>query len=170
MAGEKPIRQSRDERSGPAVRNRAPLAPPLIPAPTYAKGPPRDDPPEAIRQPTTATSPSRHHRQWVSTAVTTSTVLTHGDQCLIFGGSEETHAELQETALRMERELDRSGRLLGDLDPAELAELAMIIDSPEAPTRLPCGSRPVWSSGDALRGHVPRGADRPLSTGLGAVA
>ena len=57
--------------------------------------------------------------------------LTHGGQCLIFGGSEETHAELQETALRMERELDRSGRLLGDLDPAELAELAMIIDSPE---------------------------------------
>jgi len=57
--------------------------------------------------------------------------LTHGDQCLIFGGSEETHAELQETAIRMEGELDRSGRLLGDLDPSELAELAMIIDSPE---------------------------------------
>ncbi len=33
--------------------------------------------------------------------------------------------------MRMERELDRSGRLLGDLDPAELAELAMMIDSPE---------------------------------------
>jgi hypothetical protein len=57
--------------------------------------------------------------------------LTHGDQCLIFGGSEETHAELQETAIRMERELDESGRLLGDLNPSELAELAMIIESPE---------------------------------------
>jgi hypothetical protein len=57
--------------------------------------------------------------------------LTRGDQTLIFGGSAETHAELRETALRMERELDRRGRRLGDLDPAELAELATVIDSPE---------------------------------------
>ena len=37
----------------------------------------------------------------------------------------------RETALRMEQELERRGRLLGDLDPAELAELATVIDSPE---------------------------------------
>jgi hypothetical protein len=57
--------------------------------------------------------------------------LTRGDQTLIFGGSAETHAELLETALRMERELDRRGQGLGDLDPVELAELANVIDSPE---------------------------------------
>jgi hypothetical protein len=57
--------------------------------------------------------------------------LTRSDQTLIFGGSAETHAELRETALKMEQELDRRGRLLGDLDPAELAELATLIDSPE---------------------------------------
>jgi hypothetical protein len=57
--------------------------------------------------------------------------LTRGDQTLIFGGSAETHAELRETALKMEQELDRRGRRLGDLDPAELAELATTIDSPE---------------------------------------
>jgi hypothetical protein len=57
--------------------------------------------------------------------------LTRSDQTLIFGGSAETHAELQETALRIEQELDRQGRRLGDLNPAELAELATIIGSPE---------------------------------------
>jgi hypothetical protein len=57
--------------------------------------------------------------------------LTRGDQSLIFGGSAETHAEMQQTALRMEQELDRRGRQLGDLDPAELADLATTIDSPE---------------------------------------
>ncbi len=57
--------------------------------------------------------------------------LTRGDQSLIFGGSAETHAEMKETALRMEQQLDQLGRQLGDLDPAELVELATIIDSPE---------------------------------------
>jgi hypothetical protein len=57
--------------------------------------------------------------------------LTRGDQTLIFGGSAETHAELRATALKMEQELNRRGQDLGDLDPAELAELATTIDSPE---------------------------------------
>jgi hypothetical protein len=57
--------------------------------------------------------------------------LTRGDQSLIFGGSAETHAELRETARRMELELDRRGQDLGDLDPSQLAELATLIDSPE---------------------------------------
>jgi len=57
--------------------------------------------------------------------------LTRGDQSLILGGSAETHAELQDTALRMERELNRRGRRLGDLDPVELADLATTIDLPE---------------------------------------
>jgi hypothetical protein len=57
--------------------------------------------------------------------------LTRGDQSLIFGGSAETHAEMKETARRMEFQLDESGRDLADLDPAELVELATLIDSPE---------------------------------------
>jgi hypothetical protein len=57
--------------------------------------------------------------------------VTRGDQTLIFGGSAETHAELRETALRMERELERRGRTLAELNPVELAELATTIDSPE---------------------------------------
>ncbi len=57
--------------------------------------------------------------------------LTRGDQSLILGGSAETHAELRETALRMELELERRGQALGDLDPAELAELATAIGLPE---------------------------------------
>jgi hypothetical protein len=57
--------------------------------------------------------------------------LSRSDQSLILGGSAETHAELQDTALRMERELDRRGRRLGDLDPVELADLATAIDLPE---------------------------------------
>ena len=57
--------------------------------------------------------------------------LTRSDQSLVFGGSAETHAELRETILRMELELDRQGQQLGDLDPLELAELAWRIDLPE---------------------------------------
>ena len=57
--------------------------------------------------------------------------LTRGDQTLIVGGSAETPAELLETAVRMEEELDRRGLGLGDLDPVELAELAEVIGSPE---------------------------------------
>jgi hypothetical protein len=57
--------------------------------------------------------------------------LTRSRQSLVFGGSAETHAELRETVLRMELELDRQGQRLGDLSPLELAELAWRIDSPE---------------------------------------
>ncbi|QEH33243.1 hypothetical protein OJF2_17430 [Aquisphaera giovannonii] len=57
--------------------------------------------------------------------------LTRSDQSLVVGGSEETHAALRETVLRMELELDRKGQQLGDLSPMELAELAWRIDSPE---------------------------------------
>jgi hypothetical protein len=57
--------------------------------------------------------------------------LTRSPQSLVFGGSAETHAQLRETVLRMELELDRQGQQLGDLDPLELAELAWRIDLPE---------------------------------------
>src|SRR5258708_2647521 len=57
--------------------------------------------------------------------------LSTGDQCLLVGGSAETHAEMLETMLRLESELDRRGCGLSDVDPTELAEIAWRIDSPE---------------------------------------
>jgi len=57
--------------------------------------------------------------------------LSTGDQCLLVGGSAETHAEMLETMLRLESELDRRGRGLAEVNPIELAEIAWRIDSPE---------------------------------------
>ena len=57
--------------------------------------------------------------------------LSTGDQCILVGGSEETHAEMLETMLRLESELERIGRGLGEVTPSQLAEIAWRIDSPE---------------------------------------
>lgn len=57
--------------------------------------------------------------------------LTTSEQCIMIGGSAETHSELVETVLRLESELERRGRLLGEVSPSELAEIAWTIDSPE---------------------------------------
>jgi len=57
--------------------------------------------------------------------------LSTGEQCLLFGGSAETHAEMLETMLRLESELDRRGQRLDEVNPTELVEIAWRIDSPE---------------------------------------
>ena len=57
--------------------------------------------------------------------------LSTGEQCVLVGGSPETHSEMLETMLRLESELERSGQRLGELNPEELAEIAWRIDSPE---------------------------------------
>ena len=57
--------------------------------------------------------------------------LSTGDDCLVVGGSAETHAEMLETMLRLTSELERLGRRLCDIPPAELADIAWRIDSPE---------------------------------------
>jgi hypothetical protein len=57
--------------------------------------------------------------------------ISTGEQCLLVGGSAETHAEMLETMLRLESELDRRGRRLAEVNPCELAEIAWRIDSPE---------------------------------------
>ena len=57
--------------------------------------------------------------------------LSTGDQCLLVGGSEETHAEMLEIMLRLESELERLNQNLADVTPTELAEIAWRIDSPE---------------------------------------
>jgi hypothetical protein len=57
--------------------------------------------------------------------------LSTGEQCVLVGGSAETHAEMLETMLRLESELERLGVGLGDVSPSELADIAWRIDSPE---------------------------------------
>lgn len=54
-----------------------------------------------------------------------------GKECLVLGGSEQTHADILETMLRLEVELERIGQPLAALPPDELAEIAWRIDSPE---------------------------------------
>ena len=57
--------------------------------------------------------------------------LSTGEECLLVGGSEETHAEMLEIMLRLESELERLNQNLADVTPTELAEIAWRIDSPE---------------------------------------
>jgi hypothetical protein len=57
--------------------------------------------------------------------------LSTGEQCLLVGGSAETHAEMLETMLRLESELERCGLRLDEVNPTALAEIAWRIDSPE---------------------------------------
>jgi hypothetical protein len=57
--------------------------------------------------------------------------LSTGEECLLVGGSAETHAEMLEILLRLESELDRRGQRLAEVSPAELADIAWRIDSPE---------------------------------------
>lgn len=57
--------------------------------------------------------------------------VTRSAQCLVVGGSPETHAEMREAVARMELELEEMQSELGDLDPAALAELAFRVDLPE---------------------------------------
>jgi len=57
--------------------------------------------------------------------------LSTGDQGVLVGGSEETHAEMLEMMLRLESELERLGQGLADVTPSQLAEIAWRIDSPE---------------------------------------
>lgn len=57
--------------------------------------------------------------------------IINGENCLIVGGSEEAHAESLEMVLRLEAELERRGQELGEVSPADLADIAWRIDSPE---------------------------------------
>lgn len=57
--------------------------------------------------------------------------LISGEDCLLIGGSEQTHQALLETMLRLDAELERLGVTLAEVEPAELAEIAWRIDSPE---------------------------------------
>lgn len=51
------------------------------------------------------------------------TRLTRGDNFVLYGGSYETHARMQETAIKVNEELDRRGKSLDKASPKELAEV-----------------------------------------------
>lgn len=51
------------------------------------------------------------------------TRLTRGKNFLLCGGSEETHAVMQETAVKINEHLDRNGRRLEDVSVNELRDI-----------------------------------------------
>ncbi len=58
------------------------------------------------------------------------TRLTRGKNFLLVGGSQETHALLQETAIKINERLDRSGRRLEDVSLRELRDICRdVVDS-----------------------------------------
>jgi hypothetical protein len=51
------------------------------------------------------------------------TRLTRGENFVLFGGSEETHGRMQETAVKLNEHLDRKGKRLEDVPPGELSQI-----------------------------------------------
>jgi hypothetical protein len=51
------------------------------------------------------------------------TRLTRGENFVLFGGSQDTHAAMQETAIKLNEHLDRRGRRLEDVSARELHEI-----------------------------------------------
>lgn len=51
------------------------------------------------------------------------TRLTRGQNFVLYGGSEQTHATMQETATKLNEQLDRKGKRLEDVPPRELFDM-----------------------------------------------
>ena len=51
------------------------------------------------------------------------TRLTRGKNFLLCGGSQETHAKMQETAIKVNEQLDRKGKRLEDVTPREMFDI-----------------------------------------------
>ena len=49
--------------------------------------------------------------------------LTRGENFVLFGGSEESHAVMQETAVKINERLDQQGRRLEDVSIRELGQI-----------------------------------------------
>jgi hypothetical protein len=49
--------------------------------------------------------------------------LTRGKNFVLFGGSQETHARMQETAIKINEHLDRRGKQLADVSPREMIDI-----------------------------------------------
>lgn len=51
------------------------------------------------------------------------TRLTRGKNFVLLGGSAETHGVMQETAIRINEKLDKSGRRIEDVSVGELTDI-----------------------------------------------
>ncbi len=51
------------------------------------------------------------------------TRLTKGENYLLVGGSKQTHEVMQETAVRVNEQLEKRGKRLGDLEPNEFRDV-----------------------------------------------
>lgn len=51
------------------------------------------------------------------------TRLTKGENYLLVGGSKQTHEIMQETAVRVNEQLERRGKRLADLEPNEFRDI-----------------------------------------------
>ena len=51
------------------------------------------------------------------------TRVTRGKNFLLWGGSQQTHAIMRETAVKINERLDRRGKRLEDLSPRELHDI-----------------------------------------------
>jgi hypothetical protein len=49
--------------------------------------------------------------------------LTRGKNFVLFGGSRDTHARMQETAIKVNEQLDQRGKCLEDVSFSELADI-----------------------------------------------
>jgi hypothetical protein len=49
--------------------------------------------------------------------------VTHSESFLLVGGSEETHEQMQDTAIRFEESLRKRGKTLQETSPQEAADL-----------------------------------------------
>lgn len=51
------------------------------------------------------------------------TRLTRADNFTLYGGSEETHSRMQETAIKVNEQLSKRGKRLEDCSPREVADM-----------------------------------------------
>ncbi|NMC20828.1 MAG: hypothetical protein GYA33_10455 [Thermogutta sp.] len=51
------------------------------------------------------------------------TRITRGKNFVLWGGSQDTHAIMQETAIKVNESLDKQGKQLEDVTPSELREI-----------------------------------------------
>jgi hypothetical protein len=69
------------------------------------------------------------------------TRLTRGDNFVLYGGSDETHAVMQETAVKINEHLGREGRRLEDVSVGELRDICREVTDSITKTRQQDGGR-----------------------------
>jgi len=74
------------------------------------------------------------------------TRLTRGENFVLMGGSQDTHAVMQETAVKVNERLDRSGRRLEEVPVGELRKIFREVTESIGHERKPAG--PQEPSGD----------------------